>query len=65
MLHLDYLDQHILNLLAEQSSEKKSPVTVTAQKNPFLISVAGEASKSGVFVAALYPPWNTDCPMFD
>ena len=44
------------------ASVKKSPATVTVYIHPFLIAALGLTSKSGVLVAALYPPWNITPP---
>ena len=38
-------------------SVKKLPAAVTTYDQPFLILDDGDESRSGVLVAALYPPW--------
>ena len=43
-------------------SVKNEPSAVTTYDQPCLILALGELSRSGVLVAALYPPWNINTP---
>ena len=43
-------------------SPKNCPPAITAYVQPCLIEALGLTSKSGVLVAALYPPWNIKAP---